>query len=339
MSTDDTTQPPQAQVRLLVNQHGLISGVRFTKQTPDVVFGDPEVVRIKPSGEVVIAEGANLDDAALAFWHAITEWRSTASRPTLADAQPGGRVRLPDQAERARFEAWPHAREFEIQKDGSGEYLSEVTQGAWLAWKYLSAQPSQGGQGDLKSRFTEWVKANSYNPATFASGRFIGDGVQIAWEAVQALAARQPVGEPVAYTSETQFKAVRVCGDGIMSQRNTKWDIPLYLQPEQAVDLPYSLDADPAGIRARVADVITGTLMVGAQGHMPPPTGHWADPFWQAARADATAQAVDLGQEHVATLTVDDDGMLGWKLTHIGRDLPEGEYRLALIDSQAVGNG
>ncbi|CAM4171005.1 hypothetical protein CR156_17260 [Stenotrophomonas lactitubi] len=62
----------------------------------------------------------------------------------------------------------------------------------------------------------------------------------------------------------------------------------------QAVDLPYSLDADPAGIRARVADVITGTLMVGAQGHTPPPAGHWAEPFWQAARADAKAQAVDL---------------------------------------------
>ncbi len=62
----------------------------------------------------------------------------------------------------------------------------------------------------------------------------------------------------------------------------------------QAVDLPYSLDADPAGIRARVADVITGTLMVGAQGHTPPPAGHWAEPFWKAARADATAQAVDL---------------------------------------------
>ena len=60
--------------------------------------------------------------------------------------------------------------------------------------------------------------------------------------------------------------------------------------PAQAVDLPYSLDADPAGIRARVADVITGTLMVGAQGHTPPPAGHWADPFWQAARADAGLQ-------------------------------------------------
>ncbi|MFT2133170.1 hypothetical protein [Stenotrophomonas maltophilia] len=68
-------------------------------------------------------------------------------------------------------------------------------------------------------------------------------------------------------------------------------------KPAQAVDLPYSLDADPAGIRARVADVITGTLMVGAQGHTPPPVGHWAEPFWQAARADAKAQAVDLVQD------------------------------------------
>lgn len=57
--------------------------------------------------------------------------------------------------------------------------------------------------------------------------------------------------------------------------------------PGQAVDVPYSIDVDPAGIRARVAEAITGTLMVGAQGHTPPPAGHWAEPFWQAARADA----------------------------------------------------
>ncbi|WWW35629.1 hypothetical protein V8017_00315 [Stenotrophomonas rhizophila] len=58
----------------------------------------------------------------------------------------------------------------------------------------------------------------------------------------------------------------------------------------------YSIDADPAGIRARVADVITGTLMVGAQGHTPPPAGHWAEPFWQMARSDAAAQGIDLEQ-------------------------------------------
>ncbi|QDS15744.1 hypothetical protein [Xanthomonas arboricola] len=54
------------------------------------------------------------------------------------------------------------------------------------------------------------------------------------------------------------------------------------------VDASYSLDADPAGIRSRVADCIAGTMMVGAQNHTPPPAGHWLEPFWNMARADVT---------------------------------------------------
>ncbi|KOQ73015.1 hypothetical protein ABW45_18455 [Stenotrophomonas maltophilia] len=60
--------------------------------------------------------------------------------------------------------------------------------------------------------------------------------------------------------------------------------------PAHAVDLPYSLDADPAGIRAVVAGLIAGTQMVDAQGHTPPSAGHWAEPFWHAARADEGLQ-------------------------------------------------
>ena len=121
--------------------------------------------------------------------------------------------------------------------------------------------------------------------------------------------------------------------------------------PAQAVDPPYSLDADPAGIRARVADVITGTLMVGAQGHTPPPAGHWAEPFWQAARADAVAQAVDLGPVHAALQAA------ARSLRTIADSTKDTEFletaseirayansrancaEQALIDSQAVGNG
>ncbi|HIE5924954.1 TPA: hypothetical protein ACXN37_000191 [Stenotrophomonas maltophilia] len=107
-----------------------------------------------------------------------------------------------------------------------------------------------------------------------------------------------------------------------------------------AVDLPYSLDADPAGIRARVCDVITGTLMVGAQGHTPPPAGHWAEPFWQAARADAKAQAVDLGQFREAV-----EERWGWADsqykergdTSMLEVMKDCDRLLALIDSQAVG--
>lgn len=51
----------------------------------------------------------------------------------------------------------------------------------------------------------------------------------------------------------------------------------------------YSLDADPAGIRARVAECIAGALEQGAKGVNPPPEGHWLEPFWQQARADALA--------------------------------------------------
>lgn len=53
---------------------------------------------------------------------------------------------------------------------------------------------------------------------------------------------------------------------------------------------PYSIDADPDGIRARVADAITGALAFGAQGNHKPPAGHWLAPFWDMARAEAQAQ-------------------------------------------------
>ena len=46
----------------------------------------------------------------------------------------------------------------------------------------------------------------------------------------------------------------------------------------------YSIDADPQGIRARVADAITGALGLGAQGSGNPPPDHWLTPFWNQAR-------------------------------------------------------
>lgn len=54
----------------------------------------------------------------------------------------------------------------------------------------------------------------------------------------------------------------------------------------------YSIDADPHGIRATVADAITGALAFGAQGVNQPPEGHWLVPFWKAAREDKEAVRV-----------------------------------------------
>jgi hypothetical protein len=114
-------------------------------------------------------------------------------------------------------------------------------------------------------------------------------------------------------------------------------------KPAQAVDLPYPLDADPAGIRARVADVITGTLMVGAQGHTPPPAGHWAQPFWQAARHDA-ARALNVTlklRELVAASKYMRDRVVETRGAKCMDDLDYAidEAEKALKHSQVVGNG
>ncbi len=116
-------------------------------------------------------------------------------RATLADVQPGGMVKLGDSRS---TRAATFLRQYltylrSSPRQGLRPRWCDVYEALEIAIESLSAQPSLGGQWDLKSRFTEWVKANGYNPATFASGRFMGDGVQIAWEAVQALAAPQPV--------------------------------------------------------------------------------------------------------------------------------------------------
>lgn len=57
--------------------------------------------------------------------------------------------------------------------------------------------------------------------------------------------------------------------------------------PQQEAQEPYSIDADPQGIRAVVAEAITGALAFGAQGANPPPEGHWLTPFWEMAREEA----------------------------------------------------
>ncbi|HFF6210387.1 TPA: hypothetical protein ACGCHH_000299 [Stenotrophomonas maltophilia] len=162
---------------------------------------------------------------------------------------------------------------------------------------------------------------------------------------------RQPVREPVAFAVESKaFEAhaasrkLNLCQhplhylflDRVTDEARQAWKAALaFAPPAQAVDLPYSLDADPAGIRARVADVITGTLMVGAQGHTPPPAGHWAEPFWQAARADAVAQAVDLGPfRSLARSWIVEAGGTVADTKHACAD-----ELLALIDSQDSSNG
>lgn len=90
---------------------------------------------------------------------------------------------------------------------------------------------------------------------------------------------------------------------------------PLYAAPQPPE--PYSIDADPQGIRATVADAITGALAFGAQGVNQPPEGHWLAPFWNAARADKAAPqpAVAAGWPLIARALdewQEDDGPVMW---------------------------
>lgn len=69
---------------------------------------------------------------------------------------------------------------------------------------------------------------------------------------------------------------------------------------QQALAQPrahYSIDADPDGIRARVADAITGALAFGAQGTNKPPSGHWLEPFWDMARAESEVPSAPVVDE------------------------------------------
>lgn len=106
---------------------------------------------------------------------------------TLAEVQPGGRVRLGDQAERARFEAWAEERELGTAKcsaDGmKGDYADLNTDWCWAAWRAaLSARPSPGGQDALVREALDY----------FERAGDAGDRKYVA--AIRAaLAARQPV--------------------------------------------------------------------------------------------------------------------------------------------------
>lgn len=120
----------------------------------------------------------------------------TTDNKTLADVQPGGRVRLGDQAERARFEAWAISRGWSIQRwaEGAQRYCNCDTEKMWEAFQAaLSAQPSPGGQ--------EWPFVES--PGQFAERLadamrefdLLGAVRHVLVEKPPALAARQPVGD------------------------------------------------------------------------------------------------------------------------------------------------
>ncbi|WP_445392565.1 hypothetical protein ACUDTH_02900 [Stenotrophomonas pavanii] len=190
---------------------------------------------------------------------------------TLADVQPGGRVRLGDQAERARFEEWYVQNAFDYEANPIGSRDCALMRKAWNA--ALSAQPSPGGQGgddcDLLAELRDVEECLYYgesNPIHAATVR----------AAINALAARQPVGvddatdralgetieqrdrcEEVADELADHIAAITGVDIGEHSSANCPWQNAIEAaeeyRPAQAVDLSpsQSVLAEVAQERAR----------------------------------------------------------------------------------------
>ncbi|WP_422346974.1 hypothetical protein [Stenotrophomonas sp. DR009] len=124
----------------------------------------------------------------------------TTDNKTLADVQPGGRVVLRDQAERARFEAWNRENwpNLDLSRGPLGDYMQARVRSDWQLWQAaLSAQPSPGGQGDARAQFSKWWSQQSCAIGTLLPYEI----ARLGWNG--ALAARQPEGEPVRLSSHT----------------------------------------------------------------------------------------------------------------------------------------
>ncbi len=165
---------------------------------------------------------------------------------TLADAQPGGMVRLGDQALSTSEGARRYVADFfdtQLRRHDFGDYiLTELAADfACALAQHLAAQPSPGGQDVLAALQQDYDKLlDSFNRQVEVAEKIAGRALQQddrIEELEEALAARQPVGqEPFAYGSSAGHQPIpaHAYGEGC----SDVYDIPLYAaQPAQAVDL------------------------------------------------------------------------------------------------------
>lgn len=260
----------------------------------------------------------------------------------------------------SQFEEWARPRFRGSQafdriddRPGGWEYNGNDVQAAWSGWKASLAarQPvvqEPAAVVTTSDRFT-YVKLNRELPD--GTGLYVASPER-AWVVADGQGARWRMWGSFgpAWTSDRDQAlhfARRADAEAFANDDEDAWLIQPASAPAQAVDRPYSLDADPAGIRALVADAITGTLWVGAQGHTQPPADHWLAPFWEAAKADARVQekvlealsAAAKSLRTIASSTRDTEFLETASEIRAYAGSRASCAELALIDSKAVGNG
>ncbi|WP_188241363.1 hypothetical protein [Stenotrophomonas maltophilia] len=221
----------------------------------------------------------------------------SSDNKTLADVQPGGRVRLGDQAERAKFEAWVKNHVSSLARAADGDYASNFTHALWSAWQAaLSAQPSPGGQDAL---FTEELgELRRLVPSV--------NQKQALDAAIAALAARQPVGEPITVEAVAE----------------------IFNHPEYGLSINWLLENGIGELQVGDVLMVSDRAITDEDGsgevYTAPP-----------------AQAVDLGQI-IDQIAQQWDGCsydaVG-ETIDVGQAIRAAGKRLANTDSQAVGNG
>ncbi|HGM5043033.1 TPA: hypothetical protein ACKPZV_000189 [Stenotrophomonas maltophilia] len=163
---------------------------------------------------------------------------------TLADVQPGGKVRLA---------TVPFDRAHDLLGDAynAGTHGIGYSQQAMeLHDAIIPAQPSPGGQGDAREMLRQFGEGGRLREGSRAVGHdgpdrdewedYIEVPVFVLDRIASALAARQPVGEPVAW--KYQDKAADGVWEDRIGERLPCWEhrnaVPLYAgSPAQAVDL------------------------------------------------------------------------------------------------------
>ncbi|KWV46090.1 hypothetical protein [Stenotrophomonas maltophilia] len=125
----------------------------------------------------------------------------TTDNKTLADVQPGGRVRLGDQALSTSEGARRYVADFfakQLRRHDFGNYiLTELAADfACALAQHLSAQPSPGGQGDALRSFACEAVEYFRNRSDVVDGDYgspsPNEEMKLLSEGEAALAARQP---------------------------------------------------------------------------------------------------------------------------------------------------
>ncbi|WP_164171492.1 hypothetical protein [Stenotrophomonas maltophilia] len=277
-------------------------------------------------------------------------------KKTLADVQPGGRVRLGDQAERARFEAWAKERELDTAKcsaDGmKGDYADLNTDWCWAAWQAaLSAQPSPGGQGDeLVTDAMVYAAEEAYANSkpdnlhesfrvAIAAALAACQPAEVSEGGFRAAASRQTASAESNATAEALIAAVRQPSkqqDSVALGEATEFCIEKGdRQPVgKSVWVEVRREGDRTFPRAMTRDQADAFLRSCNVGPLPTIHSLYAAP----------AQAVGLGLQldHYDTGLLGDGGGgdVGWWQDYIRTELDRAhEFYQDQADSQAVGNG